>query len=938
MQVNQYLRSSYNCLVFAIFEKTPVLKKILLLCLPVFFIQYAFCQKKYWQQQTDYTISVSLNDSAHSLSGMVQIDYFNHSPDTLFFIPFHLWPNAYKNDRTAFSDQLLEDGRTDFYFSEEDKRGYINGLSFKADNINAVTEDHPLHRDITRLILPVPLAPGGKVKIETPFYIKLPYNFSRGGHNLQSYQATQWYPKPAVYDKTGWHEMPYLDRGEFYSEFGDYKVSVTLPSAYILAATGTILQSTPPPASVPGYKTVTYTQTKVHDFAWFADKTFSLLTDTMQLPSGRVIAVNSYVLPANKELWKNSNTYIKDAVRSKSLWIGEYPYDIVSVVDNAAPASGGMEYPTITVLNAGGSAAGLESVINHEVGHNWFYGILATNERKFPWMDEGMNTFYDNRYAEEYGKGNKNLFTKNAFLGKRTPGHPEDNVLATLIKIKKDQPINTESEKFRLINYGLIAYRKAGRWMKELETDLGRENFDRMMKAYYEKWKFRHPYPEDFKAIAEEAAGMPLTERFRQLEEKGSLEKATKKQFKPVSFFSFKETERYHYISFAPAAGYNYYDRFMIGGLIHNYNLPPSSLQFIAVPLYATGSKKLNGIGRAEYNIYPGNRGSRLSFSLAGEKFTANTFTDAAGIKTALQFSKIVPGIKYVFRPHHPRSTVKKYIQWKTFLINEANLAFKTDPVTNNTVIIYPTDHRYVNRVRVGIENNRALYPYAGLLQADQGDGFFRIDFTGNYFFNYVKGGGLGLRFFAGKFVYTGDKSFNNQFRTDRYHFNLSGPKGNEDYTYSNYFAGRNEFEGFASQQIMNRDGFFKVRTDLLSNKIGKTDDWLGAVNLTSDIPHQINPFAVLPFKIPVKLFADIGTFAEAWKTDSPTGRFLYDAGVQVSLIHDVLNVYFPLVYSKVYRDYFKSTLTEKRFIKNISFSIDIEQLKVSKLFPSIHF
>ena len=166
----------------------------------------------------------------------------------------------------------------------------------------------------------------------------------------------------------------------------------------------------------------------------------------------------------------------------------------------------------------------------------------------------------------------------------------------------------------------------------------------------------------------------------------------------------------------------------------------------------------------------------------------------------------------------------------------------------------------------------------------------------------------------------------------------MSGPKGSEDYNYSNYFVGRNEFEGFASQQIMNRDGFFKVRTDLLSSKIGKTDDWLSAINLTTSIPKNINPLELLPINIPIKLFFDIGTYAEAWHKNSSTGRFLYDAGLQISLFKDVLNVYLPLVYSKVYGDYFKSTITEKRFLKNISFNIDIQQLNTSKLFsqPSL--
>jgi hypothetical protein len=196
----------------------------------------------------------------------------------------------------------------------------------------------------------------------------------------------------------------------------------------------------------------------------------------------------------------------------------------------------------------------------------------------------------------------------------------------------------------------------------------------------------------------------------------------------------------------------------------------------------------------------------------------------------------------------------------------------------------------------------------------------------------------MNVRLFAGKFFYTGNKTFLTQFQTDRYHLNMTGPKGDEDYDYSNYFYGRNEFEGLAAQQIMIRDGAFKVRTDLLSNKIGKTDDWLAAMNFTTTIPDKVNPLELLPFKIPVKLFADIGTYSDAWKNNSGTPRILYDAGLQVSLLKNTINVYVPLLYSKVYDDYFKSTITEKRFRKNISFSIDVQNLSLKKFVPQLPF
>jgi hypothetical protein len=188
----------------------------------------------------NYTIEVALNDKDHTLNGFESIEYINNSPDTLTFIWFHIWPNAYKTDKTAFSDQLLENGNTDFYFSDKNQKGYINRLDFKVNNKTAAIQDHPEHIDIVKVILPSPLPPGQKTILTTPFHVRLPFNFSRGGYDGDTYQVTQWYPKPAVYDRQGWHPMPYLDQGEFYSEFGSYDVSITVPDNYVVGATGVL--------------------------------------------------------------------------------------------------------------------------------------------------------------------------------------------------------------------------------------------------------------------------------------------------------------------------------------------------------------------------------------------------------------------------------------------------------------------------------------------------------------------------------------------------------------------------------------------------------------------------------------------------------------------------------------------------------------------------
>src|SRR5687767_8956385 len=286
------------------------LARFLFLMICVLHLRDAKAHGEYWQQDVRYNIEVSLNDIEHTLDGVISINYRNNSPDTLAFIWFHIWPNAFKNDKTAFSEQLLRNGKTAFYFSKPEQKGYINKLNFKSGSVSLEMEDHPSYIDVVKVLLHEPLLPGQDRDISTAFHVKLPYNFSRGGHNGtggQSYQVTQWYPKPAVYDKQGWHPMPYLDQGEFYSEFGSYDVRITLPANYVVAATGELqdqeeidwmkTRATAPVrkkskqpknktsfmlpvkqleeiASDTRTKTLRYLQDSVHDFAFFADKYF----------------------------------------------------------------------------------------------------------------------------------------------------------------------------------------------------------------------------------------------------------------------------------------------------------------------------------------------------------------------------------------------------------------------------------------------------------------------------------------------------------------------------------------------------------------------------------------------------------------------------------------------------------------------------------------
>jgi len=197
--------------------------------------------EKYFQQNVDYEIEVSLNDSDRTLSAFEKIHYKNNSPDTLNYIWFHIWPNAYKNDSTALAKQFKRLGSTRFQYTKEKDRGYIDSLDFFVNDVKASWDLHPEHIDIAKISLENSLAPGQSLRIETPFFVKLPRVVSRLGHSGDHYEITQWYPKPAVYDKEGWHPMPYLNMGEFYSEFGTFDVKITLPEHYRIMATGDIL-------------------------------------------------------------------------------------------------------------------------------------------------------------------------------------------------------------------------------------------------------------------------------------------------------------------------------------------------------------------------------------------------------------------------------------------------------------------------------------------------------------------------------------------------------------------------------------------------------------------------------------------------------------------------------------------------------------------------
>ncbi|KAA9338368.1 M1 family metallopeptidase [Hymenobacter busanensis] len=490
--------------------------------------------RPYFQQEVNYSIDVALDDQQHVLTGREEMQYVNNSPDALPFIWVHLWPNAYRDNNTAFARQQRQLGKRKFEFASAQERGYIDQLDFKVNGQPAQLQYDATSPDMAKLLLPQPLAPGQRATISTPFRVKLPDSFSRMGHVGQSYQISQWYPKPAVYDRTGWHPMPYLDQGEFYSEFGSFDVRITLPDNYVVGATGELQNPDEKqrmdqlalaaakkakddfgsdvsfPASASTTKTLRYTQNQVHDFAWFADKRFNVLKDTVAIPGGAQ-PVTTWLLFTNRNAgdWLAHRDDIKKALLGYSQWVGPYPYSAATAVDGALSAGSGMEYPMVTVTEP--------SAVVHEVGHNWFYGILASNEREQPWQDEGVNSYLESRVQRQDDPSKTFLGSLQNFPAKKLglDGLPPDALENAAWQVAAsrglDQPAgNTASTQYPSYNYGAIVYQKTAGLLRYLAGYLGQEKFDAGMHLYFDRWKFRHPAPADMQAAFEEAAGQKL--------------------------------------------------------------------------------------------------------------------------------------------------------------------------------------------------------------------------------------------------------------------------------------------------------------------------------------------------------------------------------------------------------------------------------------------
>ncbi len=464
-----------------------------------------------------YKIDARLDTEAKVVMGQETLTWRNTSEIPVSELRFHLYLNAFKNNRSTF---MKESGGSHRGFSVgEDKWGFIDvkkiGIGGGADlapGIEFVQPDDQNKEDQTvmRVILPDAVPPGGSITIDISFDSKLPRVFARSGYSGNFFMVGQWFPKIGVWENGEWNCHQYHAESEFYADFGAFEVDITVPEDYVVGATGLRVNER---KNGDGTVTYTHSQEDVHDFAWTAcpdfveiRKPFTLLDPPVQ--TEMILLVHRAHLKLKDRLEES----LRNGLEFYSRNYGAYPYPTITLVDPPlkALAAGGMEYPTLfTTMASWYFPKGVrlpEMVTIHEFGHGYWYGMVASNEFEEAWLDEGINSYSEIKAMDHYYGGDRSMFD----LG---PVKISDLVFArySVMGVPRLDPIRKPSWDFYSGgSYGANVYQKAALTLLTLEGYLGEEVMAEVMKTYFERWKFKHPRSEDFFAVAEEVSGRDL--------------------------------------------------------------------------------------------------------------------------------------------------------------------------------------------------------------------------------------------------------------------------------------------------------------------------------------------------------------------------------------------------------------------------------------------
>ena len=468
----------------------------------------------YWQQHVDYSMDVNVDVEKYQYSGTQKLVYTNNSPDVLSRVYYHLFFNAFQPgsemdmrlQSVADPDgRMMADGKSRIASLSPEEMGYLRVNSLTQDNqaVSFVEEGTILVVELNK-----PIPPGGKTTFEMTFNGQIPLQIRRSGRNSSEGVAlsmSQWYPKLAEYDFEGWHADPYIAR-EFHGVWGDFDVKLTLDKKYVVGGTG-YLQN--PEEVGHGYETpgskIKKTKGKtltwhfkapmVHDFMWAADPDY--LHDTLKVENGPML---HFFYKNDKEIvenWKKLQPKTAEAMQFFNKNIGDYPYEQYSVIQGG---DGGMEYAMSTLITGGRNFGSLVGVMVHEMAHSWFQHVLASNESKHEWMDEGFTTFISSLCMDQVMDQKK----ENPFSGSYQGYY-------NLVASGKEQPQTTHADRYELnCAYGVAAYSKGAIFLSQLGYIIGQDKLMETLRKYYQDFKFKHPTPNDIKRTAEKVSGMEL--------------------------------------------------------------------------------------------------------------------------------------------------------------------------------------------------------------------------------------------------------------------------------------------------------------------------------------------------------------------------------------------------------------------------------------------
>lgn len=476
----------------------------------------------YWQQHVDYTMEIDMNVETYQYSGTQKLVYTNNSPDNLTRVFYHLYPNAFQPDSEM--DARLKsiadpDGRMVNNLGTKEAPNYESRITnLKPDEIgfikvNSLKQDkNDVKFKTVGTILVVelnqPIQPGGITTFDMQFDAQVPVQIRRSGRNNKEGVAlsmAQWYPKLVEYDNEGWHANPYIAR-EFYGVWGNFDVKITIDKNYTIGGTG-YLQN--PNEIGHGYETEPVKKQKgmthtwhfkapnVHDFTWAADPEYS--HDKLQVENGPMLHfLYKKTLAADKlENWKKMQPVAAQLMQYYSENVGKYPYEQYSIIQGG---DGGMEYGMCTLIVGEGKLDGLIGVTAHEMAHSWFQFLLASNESKHSWMDEGFTSYIDDKASDHINKSNKVNPFANAYRG-----------YSFLATSGKEQPQGTHADRYEYNQaYSISAYSKGEVFLAQLGYIIGEENLEKTIKQYFDEWSFKHPKPLDVIRVAERVSGLEL--------------------------------------------------------------------------------------------------------------------------------------------------------------------------------------------------------------------------------------------------------------------------------------------------------------------------------------------------------------------------------------------------------------------------------------------